>query len=240
MGRFIVNLISLALVIIVNTFANILPLNGQSTGEISNRLPVLFTPAGYVFSIWGVIYLLLAIWVFRMLPKDRGNSPLYQTTSILFVMSCVLNILWIFLWHYEFFAWTVVVMIALLLSLIAIYIQIKETDYSLFDLLPFSVYLGWISVATIANISYVLTYYQWNGLGLSNVAWTILMMIVATCLALGFIFRENDWAYPLVIAWALIGIGIKNTGNYPAVEYFSYALSFVIGVAIFVNIRKKG
>jgi benzodiazapine receptor len=90
-------------------------------------------------------------------------------------------------------------MLALLLSLIALYIQIKETEYTFFDLFPFSVYLGWISVATIANISYVLTYYQWNGFGLSDITWTILMMIVATGLAIVFIFREKDWAFPLVI-----------------------------------------
>ena len=158
MRRFILTLIATVLVVLVNALANILPINGQTTGEISNRLDVLFTPAGYVFGIWGVIYFLLLIWTFRQFPSSRRDLPIYQKSTPLYLLSSVLNIAWILLWHYEFFLLTVFVMIGLLLTLIRLYHLIKNEDHSFWNLLPFSVYLGWISVATIANISFYLKY----------------------------------------------------------------------------------
>ncbi|MGR9047484.1 TspO/MBR family protein [Halobacillus faecis] len=213
MGKWVMNVLAFILVVTVNGLANALPLNGQTTGEISNRLNVLFTPAGYVFSIWGLIYILLGIWVIRQFPKSRRDLPIYQETSGLFVLSSLLNALWIFMWHYEFFGISVVVMIALLLTLIRLYRTLQKNDASFFDRLPFSVYLGWISVATIANISYYLTYIGWDGFGISASVWTILLMIVGTLLAVFFMKSQDDWVYPLVFVWAFIGIGVKNQGN---------------------------
>lgn len=91
MAKFLMNLFAFLLVVVVNGLANSLPLNGQTTREISNRLNVLFTPAGYVFTIWGLIYILLGIWLIRQLPRKRRDLPVYQTTSHLFVLSCLLN-----------------------------------------------------------------------------------------------------------------------------------------------------
>ncbi|MYL50461.1 tryptophan-rich sensory protein [Halobacillus litoralis] len=213
MGKWIMNVLAFILVVTVNGLANALPLNGQTTGEISNRLNVLFTPAGYVFSIWGLIYILLGIWVIRQFPKSRRDLPIYQETSGLFVLSSVLNSLWIFMWHYEFFGVSVLVMIALLLTLIRLYQTLQKNDASFFDRLPFSVYLGWISVATIANISYYLTYIGWDGFGISASVWTVLLMIVGTLLAVFFMKSQDDWVYPLVFVWAFIGIGVKNQGS---------------------------
>ncbi|MFK3961571.1 TspO/MBR family protein [Guptibacillus hwajinpoensis] len=229
MGKFLLNLIAYILVVTVNGLANALPLNGQTTGDISNRLNVLFTPAGYVFSIWGLIYLLLGIWVIRQFPKSRRDLPIYQETSGLFVLSSILNSLWIFMWHYEFFGISVIVMLLLLFTLIRLYTNLKAADASFFDLLPFSVYLGWISVATIANISYYLTYIDWNGFGISDTIWTFLLLIIATILALYFLKSEQDWIYPLVFVWAFIGIGVKNqNGDVPLVVYSSYVLAALI------------
>ncbi|MDO6657106.1 TspO/MBR family protein [Anaerobacillus sp. 1_MG-2023] len=229
MGKFLLNLIAYILVVTVNGLANALPLNGQTTGEISNRLNVLFTPAGYVFSIWGLIYLLLGIWIIRQFPKSRRDLPIYQETSGLFVLSSILNSLWIFMWHYEFFGLSVIVMLLLLFTLIKLYTNLKAADASFFDLLPFSVYLGWISVATIANISYYLTYIDWDGFGISDTIWTFLLLIIATILALYFLKSEQDWIYPLVFVWAFIGIGVKNqNGDVPLVVYSSYVLAALI------------
>ncbi|WP_394219547.1 TspO/MBR family protein [Halobacillus trueperi] len=213
MGKWIMSVLAFILVVTVNGLANALPLNGQTTGEISNRLNVLFTPAGYVFSIWGLIYILLGIWVIRQFPKSRRDLPIYQETSGLFVLSSVLNSLWIFMWHYEFFGVSVLVMIALLLTLIRLYQTLQKNDASFFDRLPFSVYLGWISVATIANISYYLTYIGWDGFGIFASVWTVLLMIVGTLLAVFFMKSQDDWVYPLVFVWAFIGIGVKNQGS---------------------------
>ncbi|MCA0989328.1 tryptophan-rich sensory protein [Guptibacillus algicola] len=240
MGKLLLNVIAYILVITVNALANIIPLNGQTTGEISNKLNVLFTPAGYVFSIWSLIYLLLGLWILRQFPKNRRNLPVYQETSSLFVLSSLLNSLWIFMWHYEYFGASVIVMILLLLTLMRLYMKAKEADASFFDLLPFSVYLGWISVATIANISYFLTYIDWNGFGLSASFWTILLMIVATVLALYFLFNENDWVYPLVIVWALIGIGVQNKdGDVQVVVFTAYCLSIIIALMTLIYLVKK-
>jgi translocator protein len=239
MGRFILNLIATVLVVLVNALANILPINGQTTGEISNRLDVLFTPAGYVFGIWGLIYFLLFIWTIRQFPASRRNLPIYEKATPLYLLSSALNTTWILLWHYEFFMLTVFVMIGLLLTLIRLYHVIKNEDHSVWDLLPFSVYLGWISVATIANISYYLKDIGWNGFGLSDVAWTLILLAVATLLAIYFHHKNEDRIYPLVFVWAFIGIGVKNAASHPAVSITSYVLSAIILVWVLFRLLRK-
>ncbi len=232
-------LIATVLVVLVNALANTLPINGQTTGEISNRLDVLFTPAGYVFGIWGVIYFLLFIWTFRQFPSSRRDLPLYGKSTPLYVLSSVLNIAWILLWHYEFFLLTVLVMIGLLLTLIRLYHLIKNIEHSFGDILPFSVYLGWISVATIANISYYLKYVGWNGFGISDVAWTLIMLVIAALLAIYFHQKNEDRIYPLVFVWAFVGIGVKNAATHPTVSTTSYILSAIILITIIVGMYRK-
>lgn len=239
MFRFIFNFIGISLVVLTNTLANTLPINGQTTGEISNKINVLFTPAGYVFSIWGLIYVLLFLWVFRQFPKSRRNLPVYQNTSSLFLLSCLLNITWIFLWHYEYFFFTVLVMLGLLFTLIGLYTKLKQIDYSFVDLLPFSVYLGWISVATIANISYYLVWIEWDGFGISYSAWTVIMIIVATVLAVIFLIKEKDLVYVLVFIWALIGIGVRNQNGSFTISVFAYSFAgFLLLIISVWSIRK--
>lgn len=221
-------IIALLAVIAVNGLANALPLNGQTTGEISNRLNVLFTPAGYVFSIWGFIYILLIIWVIRSVKKW---SVIYERAYVPFLASCAFNITWIFMWHYEFFAVSVAVITGLLLSLIVLYQRIEKEAFSFWDRLPFSVYLGWVSVAVIANVSYTLTHYQWNGFGLSDTVWTVGLIIIAAALAVSFRFFHQDRAYPLVFVWALIGIAVRNWGDAQTVVYASLAAAAVIFIS---------
>jgi len=235
MGRAIINLLAYILVLTVNFLANALPLNGQTTGEISNKLNVLFTPAGYVFSIWGLIYLLLGIWVLLQFAKSRRNLPVYQTTSALFVLSCILNSLWIFVWHYEFFAVSVVVIILLLLTLIRLYKKLVAADVTFFQLLPFSVYLGWVSVATISNISYYLKYIEWGGFGIPESIWVLILLIAATWIALYMLIVQKNPIYPLVFVWAFIGIGVRNQDmNEPLVEYGAYFFAVVIFLSVIV------
>ncbi|TGB01386.1 TspO/MBR family protein [Halobacillus salinus] len=240
MGKLVTAIIAYIIVLTVNALANILPLNGQTTGEISNKINVLFTPAAYVFSIWGLIYLLLGIWIVRQIPKSRRNKMVYRNTRTLFVISCLLNSLWIFMWHYEFFAVSVLVMLGLLGTLIRLYVQLKEWDASFFDRLPFSVYLGWISVATIANISYFLTYIEWNGWGISASVWTMLLIGVATVLALIVLFNEHDRIYPLVFIWAFIGIGVRNADQgVAAVVAVAYVAAALITVFVIIRLFKR-
>lgn len=228
MRLLIFNIIGYIFVVLINFLANYLPINGKRTGEISDSLPVLFTPAGYVFSIWILIYVLLGIWVLRQIPKSRRNEPVYKVSFHWFLLTCLFNGSWILVWHYELFTLSVIVMIALLLSLIILYTKIKSIEPTWLDSAPFSIYLGWISVATITNIAIVLTDIGWNGFGLSDPVWTIIMMFVAAILAITFRIRNHDWLYPLVFVWSFIGIAVKNSDLGNGIPIFAYSLAALI------------
>lgn len=213
------NAVAIILVIAVNGLANALPLNGQTTGEISDRFRVYFVPAGYVFSIWGLIYLgLLAFGVYQALPAQRDN-PRLRRVGALFVLSCLANVAWLFLWHYERFPLTLVAMVTLLLSLIGIYLRlgIGRTHISAPEKwlvqVPFSIYLGWVTVATIANVTSVLDYLNWNGWGISPEVWTVIMLVAGAGIGSAVGLTRGDVAYMLVIVWAFAGIAVKHTGT---------------------------
>jgi hypothetical protein len=213
------NLGALLMMIVVNALANILPLNGKTTAEISDSYPNLFTPVGYAFSIWGLIYALLLIFaVYQALPSQREKTFLHKI-GFFFVLSCIANISWIFLWHYEQIILSLAPMFALLITLIAIYLRLNigrsdaPSKERLYVHLPFSVYLGWITVAPIANVAAALTAINWDGWGISDVAWTILVIIIAMMITLSVIIKRKDIAFSLVIVWALIGIIVKQIEN---------------------------
>ncbi len=214
--RQVVNVLALIAVITVNALANALPFNGQTTGEVSDRFDVYFVPAGYVFSIWGLIYLgLIAFAVYQTLPGQRDN-PRLRRVGYLFTLSCAANAAWLFLWHYEFFRLTVVAMAMLLLLLIAIYLRLSigRTPVSGAEKwlvrVPFSIYLGWVTVATISNISTLLDYLNWSGWGISPEIWTIILLVSATAITLAVVFTRQDIAYALVVVWAFAGIAVKH------------------------------
>jgi translocator protein len=236
--KLILNILAFALVIIMNTLAVTLPLNGQSTSEISNRLDILLTPAGYVFSIWSLIYLLLAVWILRMIPKSRRELPLYQNASALFVLSCLLNSGWILVWHYNYFLVSVLVMIGLFLTLAALYRAVKRTHPSLLDMAPFSIYMGWISIAMIVNILYYLTDIGLIEEGSAGRYWSYAGLLIATVLALVVRVSQKDWLYPLVFVWAFAGIGMKNIDEHGAFAYTAYTLAAVI-LLIILFFREK-
>jgi len=213
------NLAAFSVTVVVNALSNILPLNGKTTAEISDSYPNLFTPAGYVFSIWGVIYMLSLIFaVYQALPRQR-EKPFLGKIGYLFVLSSISNVSWLFLWHYEQIVLSLVPMFVLLATLIAVYLrlQIGQPSVSLREKLavhlPFSVYLGWITVATIANMAAALTAVDWDGWGINEVSWTILVIIVALIITIGVIFKRKDVAFSLVIMWALGGIVVKQIEN---------------------------
>jgi hypothetical protein len=175
----------------------------------------VFVPSGYVFSIWGLIYLgLIAFAIYQGLSSQRNNQTI-NNISVWFVVSCVANIAWIFLWHYQLFAWTLVAMLLLLVSLIVIYTRLgtvvsADTAAQKWMVrVPFSVYLGWISVATIANVTDVLYFFHWSGWGLAPQTWAAVMLGVGVLLAALVAFTRHDAAYLLVLVWAFIGIALK-------------------------------
>ncbi|MGP4081448.1 TspO/MBR family protein [Pseudalkalibacillus sp. R45] len=225
---YILSVLSYLLMVGMNAYANILPLNGQTTEEISDRFDVLFTPAGYVFSIWSVIYILLAIWLVYLLFPKSVNHNVFQKTGLWFIISSLLNTSWILLWHYEYFNWTFAVMVGLLVSLIILYSLIKRSSgRRLMDWLPFSVYLGWVSVATISNASIVLDYNNWSRWGLSDATWSVTMLVVGALIALIFSLKNEDIVYPLVFVWAYFGIAVEQF-DVPLVKNTTLALGILL------------
>jgi len=214
------NIAAFGLTVLVNGLAGSTTiLGGKLTAEISDANPTLITPAGYVFSIWGVIYILLGIFVvFQALPSQKGED--YQKRiGWLFILSSLLNIGWLFLWQFEYLSLSVVLMFLILLTLIAIYLRLRigKSTVSLREKLavhlPFQVYLGWITIASIANVSVTLVSMGWDGFGISQETWATLIVIVALLITLLVITTRNDVAYGLVIIWAFVGIAVKQSGN---------------------------
>ena len=225
--------------IVMNILANALPLNGQNTGEISDRFNVLFVPAGYVFSIWGLIYIgLIAYVVFQALPAQR-NNPRLARVDALFVVASVANVAWLFFWHYNLFLLTLVAMLALLGSLIGIYLALGIGRIAVADAerwavrVPFSIYLGWVSVATIANVTDVLDFVGWNGWGLEPAAWAALMLAVGVVLAALVAFTRHDTAFVLVFVWAYIGIALKQAAT-PLVALVAWPAAIVLALLVAV------
>ncbi|NLE46744.1 MAG: tryptophan-rich sensory protein, partial [Chloroflexi bacterium] len=217
--RQVVNIASTLLVLVVNFLANALPLNGKNTGEISDQFDVYFVPAGYVFSIWGLIYVgLIAFTIYQALPSQWDNARL-KRIGYLYPLSCLANAAWIFLWHYERFPLTLVAMLILLLALIAIYVRlhIGREAFTFSETwlirIPFSLYLGWITVATIANVTSLLDFLGWGGWGIAPEIWAVIMLIAATGIASLVSISRGDIPYMLVIIWAFVGIAVKHAAT---------------------------
>jgi hypothetical protein len=243
--RQIANVLATLATITVNGLANALPLNNLTTGEISDRFVVYFTPAGYVFSIWGLIYLaLLAFTIYQALPGQRENGAVRRIGYLYFLASAA-NVAWIFLWHYEVFVPTLVAMVALLGALIAIYVRldIGRVEVSPGDRwfihLPFSIYLGWITVATVANVTAVLDYVGWSGSGISPEVWTAVVLTVATIIAVIMSLTRADVAYLLVLAWAFVGIYVKHSGT-PVVAISAIAAAGLAALMAVVSALPRG
>jgi benzodiazapine receptor len=238
-ARQIVVILALVATIAVNGLANALPLNNLTTGEISDRFHVYFVPAGYVFSIWGLIYLALAAYaVYQALPAQRDN-PRLQSIAELFALSCAANVLWLILWQYEVFVLTLAAMLTLLLVLIVIYLRLGvgrtrvPTAEKWLARVPFSIYLGWITVATIANVTSVLDYLGWDGWGVPQV-WAVVMMVAGAGIASAMGLTRGDVAFMLVIVWAFVGIAVKHAAT-PLVSVAAWATAGLVGVMIVVS-----
>lgn len=215
-----------------NALANILPINGITTGEVSDSYPNLFAPAGLTFSIWGVIYFLLAGYaVYQLVVVQKGKRPpsadWLKKIGILFILSSLADISWILAWHYRFIGLSTILIASLLVCLILINQSITQTHLSkldkIFIRLPFSIYFGWITVATIANVTTLLVDWNWNGWGLSGETWTIIILIVGVLIGITTMLTNKDIVYGLTLLWAYFGIGYKHLsasgfdGDYPLI-----------------------
>jgi hypothetical protein len=240
----VANIVAYVAVVTVNFLSNALPLNGRTAEQVSDSLPSYFTPAGYTFAIWGLIYTaLLGFTIYQALPGQR-QSAFQRRIGPLFVLSSVANIGWLFAWHYGAFVLSVVIMLTLLATLIAIYLRLEigrpKQELSLAERIfvhfPFSLYLGWITVATIANIASVTNYLGWDGFGIAEPTWSAIMMIVATLVAGLLLFNRRNLAYAGVLIWALFGIRaayaeVAIVANTAVVSAAAIALLALIGYA---------
>lgn len=215
--RQFINGLAFLMVIGVSFIANVIPLNGHTTGEISGAFPTLTTPAPYTFLIWGMIYTALGCFIFYLTRVDADAEALLERIGPWFVVSCVANVAWIFFWHYHEFTWTIAAISVLLLSLIVIYtrLQIGLWDTTSRERLlitaPFSLYLGWITVATVANVSVTLNYADaFNSIGFNGPLWAAILSIIITKVTLIIVITRNDFIYAAVILWGLAGILINH------------------------------
>ena len=245
--------------IIINALAVILPLNGKSTNELSDALPNLFVPAGITFSIWSVIYLFLIIFIlYQIIGIINKQSDLTYLEKIggWFFLGSLANIAWIFLWHWEWVPLSLGAMVVLLISLLVMYLKldigVSSVSYKekLAVHTTISIYLGWITVATIANVTAVLVYFGVGELFLGQEVWTILVLAIVALLTATIILKRKDLAYSLVIIWALLGIVIKRLTDDPlygvkteiaiAATVAIVIIAAVFVITLLVTQRKKG
>ena len=239
-----INVVAFAVTVLVNGLAGSTTLlGGVTSADVSDRYPTLVTPAGFTFAIWGIIYTLLAVFIiYQLLAK---NKTFLQQVGVFFALSSLLNICWLFLWHYNLISYSLILMFGLLASLILVYLRldIGRATVSLKERIcvhfPFSVYLGWISIATIANVSVALTAVGWDGFGIPDETWAVVIICVASVLTLAMLVLRKDVAFSLVVVWALVGI-LSKQGDYGNIVLSAeVAISVILVVAVAVVLASK-
>lgn len=233
----------------VNYLANALPLGGRDTGVISDAYPNLFAPAGYAFSIWGLIYLLVGIYVVYQF--SHTNDVLVVRVNRFFVVNTLCNAGWLFAWHYDVIWLSVILMLGLLITLIKIADSVRADTLTkkerLMVCLPFSIYFGWITVATIANITILLVSFGWNGFGLTESFWTVLVLLVGAGIGFWRTLHDRNIPYALVLMWAYGAIMAKHlsvsafNGAYPSVILTTgFCIILFLGSIAYLALKQKG
>jgi hypothetical protein len=239
------NLVTVLIALTVNILASALPLNGQNTGEISDRFQVYFVPAGYVFAIWFFIFVgWLVFAIYQFLPSQKEN-PRLRRLGYVFAISNLFNAAWLFSWHYNQFGLSVLIMLSLLGLLIVSYLRlnvnavpVSRAEYWSVDI-PFSVYLGWITVATVANITSWLYFVKWSGFGISAPVWAIIMIVVASVVGLLMTVTRRDAAYLFVLVWSFIGIAVKQASTASVANIAWVAAGFMLVLAVYSLTRRR-
>jgi benzodiazapine receptor len=235
------NIVAFVLTLLVNGLAGSTTIiGGQDTAQVSDKNFTLITPAGYTFAIWGIIYTLLGLFViYQALPSDKGKTA--EKVGWFFVLSCVANICWLFLWQFEYLTASVVLMFLLFASLLMAYLRlgISKSPTSWRQRIavhaPFGVYFGWITIASIANVAAALVSVGWDGFGLGAETWGILVIIIALLIASLVVLTRRDVAYGLVIIWALVGISANQSGN-QKVTLVAQISAVIVAVAVVASV----
>lgn len=241
--------------IVMNALANIVPINGVTTGQVSDRYANLFAPAGFTFGIWGLIYALLLVYtlyqmeLFKQLPLSISNRA-HKRIKGLYALSSLMNGAWILAWHYDLIGASVLLMLGILYALIRInqitFIAVDNKIPRYFLRLPFEVYFGWITVATIANITTWLVSVDWSGFGLSEVAWTVLVLCIGAIIGTVTLIRLRSIPYGMVLVWAYWGILTKHMASWgfqrqhsPVIVTVGAAITFFVLAMGMLLYRRK-
>ncbi len=245
--RSYINIGALLLTLLFNYLSNAIPFNGLTQADLSELYFNLFTPAGYVFSIWGVIYLLLTCFaIYQLIPAYRAR-PMVEAVGYLFAVTALFNISWLFTWHYLRPGWAMLIMLLFLVTLILIYISIRKAKRNfresffdwLFVRLPFTLYFAWISVATIANLNAWLSALDILGTGVGSVLFTILMIAAAVLIATWVFSWQHDVAFVLVYVWALNGIGLRHGTDYLLLALIAWLAVIFLIFYMLNSLRKR-
>ena len=241
----ILALVAILATLTINALSNFFPLKGANIGKISNTVfqGVQITPANYAFAIWGLIYIgLIAYGIYQLRPAQRRN-PTIGRASVLLIVACMAQITWVYLFTMRLFWLSVVAMLVILLALIGAYLQLGIgkvqvlRDRQWLAHIPFSIYLGWISVATVVNIASALYSYNWDGWGINGTYWTAIMLVVATIIAAIVAIKRADIAFTCVFIWAYVAIAIRQINN-PIILTTVIVSAIVLGILLVVGRNK--
>lgn len=239
-GRIVATLF-LAGALLVNALANRLPLGGYTTGELSALYPNLVVPVGFTFSIWGIIYLLLVGWCVAQF-LDHASATGRQVAP-LFALSSILNAGWLFAWHYRMPGLSVLVMLALLVVLLRINLQLARSPMRVPGLArsAFGVYLGWIIVATVVNVTAWLVSVGWSGGPIPAGAWAVILLLVGAGLAVFGLVRLRNPFVGAAVVWAFAGIAVNRWDDVPAIAWTAVAMAALVGAAALLpSVRGPG
>ncbi len=238
------------LVYLANILASAGFFNTTTTREVSDKYATLFTPIGLTFSIWGIIYILLAIFTYSYVKNFTSKERLFQKVGIAYIINAVANIFWLIAWSYEELLLSLIIMIIILMTLIYMTnivnkgIVNKREKYTI--RVPLNVYFAWICVATVANIAIYLVSIDWGAFGISSASWTSLMIIVVTFLTIVANIKGNGSAFSAVIIWAFLGILMQHIesgiydGKYSIIIYtLMVSLTFIILFSMYRFLRAR-
>lgn len=233
----LINVAAFAIMVFMNYLANALPLGGKTTGELSAQYPNLFVPAGITFSIWGIIYLMLL--GFCVIQFMAHNRAMVNALGWLFAISCILNALWIVAWHHEKLFLSVIIMLLLLATLTMINYRLVPFSESI-SKAAFGVYLGWICIATIANITALLVAINWQGWGISDEAWAVIMVLAGAVITALIIKNYRNSFTGIAVIWALTGIMIARwPGNKPILIAAAASILAIAVISVIITIREQ-
>lgn len=234
-GLAIATVVAILATIAINTLSNLFPPGGQNVGEIANTVlqGVLITPDNYAFAIWGLIYLGLIAYGIYQFHRERRQEPDIQRVNKWLIGACIAQVIWIFLFTLEQFGWSILAMVGILVALIQIYLTLDigrgrvSRQRRWMAHIPFSLYLGWISVATVVNVASALYASPWDGWGISSITWTVAMIGVSAVIGAVVIYLRRDVAFTLVFVWAFVAIAQRQS-DIPAIRWSALIAAAVL------------